>query len=59
MRNDADQLFLIIEDTIPKDAEILITILFDGILNMTGKGFYLSKYFDDSTSLQGTSLFAI
>lgn len=44
MKNDADQLFLIMEDAIPKDAEILITIVFDGRLDMNGDGFYLSEF---------------
>lgn len=46
MKNDTDQLYLIMEDAIPKDAEILITIVFDGILTINGDGFYLSNYVD-------------
>lgn len=50
MKNDADQLFLKMEDAIPKDAEIQITIVFDGILDMNGYGFYLSKFFSTNHS---------
>lgn len=50
VKNDADQLFLIMEDAIPKDAEIQITIVFDGILDMNGYGFYLSKFFSTNHS---------
>lgn len=50
MKNDTDQLFLIMEDAIPKDAEILITIVFDGILGINGDGFYLSEFFTSNKS---------
>ncbi|XP_034325213.2 leucyl-cystinyl aminopeptidase [Magallana gigas] len=50
MKNDTDQLFLIMEDAIPKDAEILITIVFDGILGIDGDGFYLSEFFTSNKS---------
>lgn len=48
MKTDADQLFLLMEDIILKDTEILITIAFNGVLNVLGKGFYLSEYSDSN-----------
>ncbi|XP_034325214.2 endoplasmic reticulum aminopeptidase 1-like [Magallana gigas] len=55
MKNDTDQLFLIMEDAIPKDAEILITIVFDGILTINGDGFYLSNYVDSNFIVRYTA----
>nr|XP_034325215.1 endoplasmic reticulum aminopeptidase 1 isoform X2 [Crassostrea gigas] len=55
MKNDTDQLFLIMEDAIPKDAEILITIVFDGILTRNGDGFYLSNYVDSNFIVRYTA----
>lgn len=38
-----------LDESIPKDTEILITIVFHGILEvMTGKGFYLSEYLENN-----------
>lgn len=49
MKNDTDQLFLMLDESIPKDTEILITIVFHGILEvMAGKGFYLSEYLENN-----------
>lgn len=49
MKNDTDQVFLMLDESIPKDTEILITIVFHGILEaMAGKGFYLSEYLENN-----------
>lgn len=49
MKNDTDQVFLMLDESITKDTEILITIVFHGILEaMAGKGFYLSEYLENN-----------
>lgn len=51
MKNDTDQLFLMLDESIPKDTEISITIVFHGILEvmgLAGMGFYLSEYLENN-----------
>ena len=42
----AEQIYLEVEQSLHKDTELLLTLVFEGFLKMGISGFYLSQYFD-------------